>query len=110
MKVTHTRTVEIVTFTVTCDHCGTTTRAMGRDALHSAGWTIGASDTCPDCHFGMEQEAYRREADAATAAYIATLERDEVPLVHGRIYAERAWRPTAGQQPSERPAPTDETP
>lgn len=88
MKVQHTRTIQIVTYTVTCDHCGTKTPAMGRDALHGAGWTIGQQDTCPDCHFGMEQEMVRREIDEATAAYATALQRDEVPLIAGRIYRE----------------------
>lgn len=89
-KVRHVRTVEIVTFTVTCDHCGEAPPTSGRDALHRAGWTLGASeDVCPDCRHGIEQEEARQAADAALARFVAELERGDVPLVHGRVYAER---------------------
>lgn len=88
MRKRHSRTVEIVTFTVTCDLCGTVTPAMGRDALHNAGWTLGTQDTCPDCHDGLEQEHQRRAREEATARYVASLERAEVPLIHGRVYGD----------------------
>lgn len=87
MKVRHVRTVEIVTFTVTCDYCGAQPPTSGRDALHHAGWTLGADrDVCPDCRRGIELEAERREVERALADYIARIEAGDPPLVHGRIY------------------------
>ena len=88
MRTQHARTVEIITYTVRCDHCGAQSPASGRDALHGAGWTLGDEDVCPDCRRGLEQEAARRIVDAAVARYVEALERDEVPLVHGRIYGD----------------------
>lgn len=92
MRTQHTRTVEIVTYTVRCDHCGAQPPTSGRDALHGAGWTLGDEDVCQDCRRGLEQEAARREREAAVARYVEALERDEVPLVHGRIYGEEVER------------------
>lgn len=87
MKKRHSRTVEIVTFTVTCDVCGCVTLPCGRDALRSAGWVLGESqDVCPDCARGIAEESERRAAEKATARYIEALERGDVPLIHGRIY------------------------
>lgn len=89
MKTRHVRTVQIATYTVTCDHCGVSPPTSGRDALHTAGWTLGASeDICPDCHAGLEREALRRETERAFAAYIESVERGTVPLVHGRMFVD----------------------
>lgn len=88
MRKRHVRTVEIVTWDVTCDLCSARPPVSGRDALHGAGWTLGDEDVCPDCRRGLEQEAARRMVDAAVARYVEALERDEVPLVHGRIYSD----------------------
>lgn len=68
MRTQHTRTVEIVTYTVRCDHCGAQPPTSGRDALHGAGWTLGDEDVCQDCRRGLEQEAAHRIAHRAGRA------------------------------------------
>lgn len=89
MKTQHTRTVQIVTFSVTCDLCGAALAMAGRKALHNAGWTLSEQqDRCPDCNHGLEQEAARKKIDEALAAYVAALEADAVPLIRGRICTE----------------------
>lgn len=87
----HRRTVVIVTVTATCDECGDASPPSKRETLLGWGWRLmERGDLCPDCHevaCGIERQAAENEA---RARYIAAIESGEPPLVHGRVYGEKA--------------------
>lgn len=95
----HVRTVSIHTCTARCDVCGTGSQASAVETLLGQGWQLGdgsgvpgtgrdVPDLCPVCATVERERAHRRAEDEARARSIATLEAGEVPLVHGRIYAD----------------------
>lgn len=91
-QVHHKRTVEIHTITASCDECGKSSGAAGRETLLGWGWSLDhrGADRCPDCTRELRDRELRAEKLAARTRYLASLETDETPpLVHGRVLTER---------------------